>query len=838
MKSPSSIAIAYTAAAILLLVGAPRYSDAQNLRRLSSSNDASADADMTVGFSIDEGEGPEEAFSPSSDFADDMEGDGLEKEIDFEEGDVEEELDYEEDYGFPTDTEEYNFGEGYMQDEEEEFVYDEDYSFDVDYDFNDEEEGDGFEIVGEPLIFEEESYDNDGYDIWYNQSVSEGRSLELEDGSSFFSIVDEEEGEDAEMKEYVNDESLDFVSGPSYLFENIYICTLWSLTSYSFFSIHQADPEEHDEHNRQEQSCASNEKQFFFKITTDNYGYEESWTLEQKIARTADSWQTLASGPPVNTKYQDRQTYTGAKCLPAGRMYKLTIYDQFQDGFCCNFGKGTYSYSIGGVEKYNSNGQRTFTDKAEHKFMVTSNMPSGTVPAPAPRPNTRRPTSRPTPKILPIGNVNNNQCKRLNQACSANGHCCSKRCGQGGKCLAAQSSTANNNQCRRLNQACSANGHCCSKRCGQGGKCLAAQSAVNNNNNQCRRLNQVCSNNGHCCSKRCGQNRKCLAAQSNNNNANTSSNSNRPGFSSNQALIFSGRAGSVCGTGKQQMVIKIKCDKYGQETSWELRNLANNQIVRQKKKGSYSAFSTDNVVACVPHGKYRFTVRDAMGDGMCCGEGRGWYDITLDGRKVIRGSDFSWGSNKQHEIIVGYHTKYGQMNQRDRAYLECHNWRRKKYHERFGSTYTPQVWDFSLAQHAKSWATRLLNDCNKDGIKHEPGVSQGENLAKNRGTGKWGKQYNVENICSRWFEREETWPYPDNAHLTQGLWKSSLYVGCGEATKTMANGGRCHVQVCRYARAGNCNMGKYKATIGQNWKQPMLMDDNPCGPVCPPGGCH
>lgn len=117
---------------------------------------------------------------------------------------------------------------------------------------------------------------------------------------------------------------------------------------------------------------------------------------------------------------------------------------------------------------------------------------------------------------------------------------------------------------------------------------------------------------------------------------------------------------------------------------------------------------------------------------------------------------------------------------------------------------------------------------------------QGENLAKNTGSAgsKWAQLYPVENIVRRWFEREETWPYPRNAHLTQGLWRSARYVGCAESEKTMDNGGTCRIQVCRYARAGNCNMGAHKAADGDNWKIPMLMDHNPCGPACPPNGCH
>jgi hypothetical protein len=42
---------------------------------------------------------------------------------------------------------------------------------------------------------------------------------------------------------------------------------------------------------------------------------------------------------------------------------------------------------------------------------------------------------------------------------------------------------------------------------------------------------------------------------------------------------------------------------------------------------------------------------------------------------------------------------------------------------------------------------------------------------------------------------------------------------------------QCQIQVCRYARPGNCNISKYNS-----YKIPMLMDESPCPPLCPPGG--
>jgi hypothetical protein len=92
-------------------------------------------------------------------------------------------------------------------------------------------------------------------------------------------------------------------------------------------------------------------------------------------------------------------------------------------------------------------------------------------------------------------------------------------------------------------------------------------------------------------------------------------------------------------------------------------------------------------------------------------------------------------------------------------------------------------------------------------------------------------------IVGRWVEREETWPYPDNAHLTQSLWRASRYIGCGESVKELDDGTTCRVQVCRYQKPGHCNMASYDATEGENWLVPMLEDHSDCGNACPSEGC-
>eukprot|EP00970_Alexandrium_tamarense_P009127 scaffold1803_cov195-Alexandrium_tamarense.AAC.3 len=91
------------------------------------------------------------------------------------------------------------------------------------------------------------------------------------------------------------------------------------------------------------------------------------------------------------------------------------------------------------------------------------------------------------------------------------------------------------------------------------------------------------------------------------------------------------------------------------------------------------------------------------------------------------------------------------------------------------------------------------------------------------------------NITGRWVEWEIKRDYPGNAHLTQAMasiWRPAKYVGCGESAKEHKNG-QCRIQVCRYARAGNCDMGRYNATApgSKNWLPPMLADTSSCGPI-------
>lgn len=122
---------------------------------------------------------------------------------------------------------------------------------------------------------------------------------------------------------------------------------------------------------------------------------------------------------------------------------------------------------------------------------------------------------------------------------------------------------------------------------------------------------------------------------------------------------------------------------------------------------------------------------------------------------------------------------------------------------------------------------------------HHDNTTWGENISTNSGSGSWEEVKPTDAILERFVEKEVDKEYPENGHLTQVLWRATKYVGCAEASKLRQSKEMCHVQVCRYARPGNCNMAAYKDETRHDWWMvPTMMDESLCGSACPPEGCY
>ncbi|MCC2616579.1 endonuclease [Aestuariibacter halophilus] len=79
--------------------------------------------------------------------------------------------------------------------------------------------------------------------------------------------------------------------------------------------------------------CASNG--LTFNLTTDDYGSETSWQID-------DGQAVVASG----SGYGNNQTVEESLCLADGN-YTLSVLDSYGDGICCSYGNGSYSLTHG-----------------------------------------------------------------------------------------------------------------------------------------------------------------------------------------------------------------------------------------------------------------------------------------------------------------------------------------------------------------------------------------------------------------------------------------------------------------------------------------------------------
>ena len=75
-------------------------------------------------------------------------------------------------------------------------------------------------------------------------------------------------------------------------------------------------------------------------LTTDNYGDETSWELKNSAG-------TIIYQGGQSGNYGDNSTITQTFELNEDECYTFTIYDEYGDGICCNYGMGSYSLTAG-----------------------------------------------------------------------------------------------------------------------------------------------------------------------------------------------------------------------------------------------------------------------------------------------------------------------------------------------------------------------------------------------------------------------------------------------------------------------------------------------------------
>lgn len=156
----------------------------------------------------------------------------------------------------------------------------------------------------------------------------------------------------------------------------------------------------------------------------------------------------------------------------------------------------------------------------------------------------------------------------------------------------------------------------------------------------------------------------------------------------------------------------------------------------------------------------------------------------------------------------------GQQGTHEQHYwLDEHNTRRRTFYSLFPQKYgldsSPLKWSESLAASAQNYANKLIELEGCQGQHGYEGDSYGgENLAWNIGT----KARNPAEVLTAWYDNEID---IDNMqligmkyHASQVVFRSSRYLGCGQAEKQINNRQSCYIQVCRYISPGNCFLPK------------------------------
>merc|ERR1719297_634365 len=113
---------------------------------------------------------------------------------------------------------------------------------------------------------------------------------------------------------------------------------------------------------------------------------------------------------------------------------------------------------------------------------------------------------------------------------------------------------------------------------------------------------------------------------------------------------------SVCSssctlTNNVEVEVSITTDDYPEEISWNIINVIdpNSELMSGSgytETGTTYIFSDD----LVPCEDYIFIISDSYGDGICCESGEGSYTVTVDGKVVAEGGEFS--SSEETEFSI------------------------------------------------------------------------------------------------------------------------------------------------------------------------------------------
>ena len=103
----------------------------------------------------------------------------------------------------------------------------------------------------------------------------------------------------------------------------------------------------------------------------------------------------------------------------------------------------------------------------------------------------------------------------------------------------------------------------------------------------------------------------------------------------NFSPAVSGGTGNGCS--QSSGTFSLTTDNYGSETSWQITDSSNQQVI---SGSGYASNTTTETPVCLADGDYTLTVSDSYGDGICCSYGSGQYSLSVAGQTLASGGQF------------------------------------------------------------------------------------------------------------------------------------------------------------------------------------------------------
>jgi hypothetical protein len=111
----------------------------------------------------------------------------------------------------------------------------------------------------------------------------------------------------------------------------------------------------------------------------------------------------------------------------------------------------------------------------------------------------------------------------------------------------------------------------------------------------------------------------------------------------------------TCEEDEKWFKLELITDNAGNETSWELERMGDGEWRLFSVSKPHESKQIYLIKMCIPPADYRFTIRDAGNNGMCCGNGLGSYSGYLRGARIFESpdGDEDWGERVHTFTLPG-----------------------------------------------------------------------------------------------------------------------------------------------------------------------------------------